>query len=195
MPSGPGPIPQERIRSIARIVPPGVATFLLSSETTAPAIAEQQRFCGTNTLQLVDDEISDGVRRKLANELPGIAIVQVIHVRDDSAIDRATAAADTSNAILLDSGNPHAAVRELGGTGRAHDWAISRKIRDSIGVPMYLAGGLSAANVERAIELVEPFGVDVCSGLRTNGRLDERKLNDFMNAVGRADRPADSHAH
>jgi phosphoribosylanthranilate isomerase len=172
-----------------------VATFLLSSETSAAAIADQQRFCGTNTLQLVDDDISSGVRQQLAAALPGIAIVQVIHVRDDSAIERANSAADSSNAILLDSGNPQAAVRELGGTGRAHDWAISRKIRDSIGVPAYLAGGLNAQNVERAIELVAPFGVDVCSGLRTDGRLDERKLDDFMNAVDRAGGRARSNAH
>ncbi|HUQ98983.1 MAG TPA: phosphoribosylanthranilate isomerase [Gemmatimonadaceae bacterium] len=186
MPSGPGPIPQERIRSIARIVPPGVATFLLSSETTTRAIVDQQRYCGTNTLQLVDDEISPEVRQELAQTLPGIAIVQVIHVADESAIERAIRAADTCDAILLDSGRPKATIRELGGTGRAHDWAISRKIRDSVGVPVYLAGGLSAENVERAIGLVEPFGVDVCSGLRTDGRLDERKLNEFMSAVGHA---------
>ena len=186
MPSGPGPIPQERIRDIARIVPPGVATFLLSCETTGSAIAEQQRFCRTNTLQLVDDDVSTAVRRELFDTLPGIAIVQVIHVRDESAIDRARDASLSSNAILLDSGNPAAAVRELGGTGRAHDWAISRKIRDSVGVPVYLAGGLNSLNVGAAIAQVEPFGVDVCSGLRTDGSLDERKLDDFMSAVDRA---------
>jgi phosphoribosylanthranilate isomerase len=186
MPSGPGPIPQDRIREIARIVPPGVATFLLSCETTASAIAEQQRICRTNTLQLVDDEVSAATRQEISIALPGIAVVQVIHVRGERSVDRAVQAAATCDAILLDSGNPAAAVRELGGTGRAHDWAISRQIRDSVNRPVYLAGGLNSQNVGAAIAQVEPFGVDVCSGLRTDGRLDERKLDDFMNAVGRA---------
>ena len=183
MPSGPGPISEERIRDIARTVPPGVASFLLSCETAADALIRQQRFCGTNTLQLVDDEIAAEVRRELGQSLPGIAIVQVIHVRDEASIERAQAAAETSNAILLDSGNPAAAVRELGGTGRAHDWAISRRIRESVAIPVYLAGGLNPQNVARAIEEVEPFGVDLCSGLRINDQLDEQKLRDFVSAV------------
>jgi phosphoribosylanthranilate isomerase len=54
IPSGPGPVPESRIRDIARTVPPGVATFLLTCETTAELIIEQQRFCRTTTLQLVD---------------------------------------------------------------------------------------------------------------------------------------------
>lgn len=186
MPSGPGPIPEERIRDIARIVPPGVATFLLSCETTTRAIAGQQQFCRTNTLQLVDDDVSGAVRAELTAQLSGIAIVQVVHVRDSTSIERAREASTTANAILLDSGNPSALVRELGGTGRAHDWAISRTIRESVTTPVYLAGGLNSENVGAAIRQVEPFGVDVCSGLRSNGHLDERKLNDFMNAVARA---------
>jgi phosphoribosylanthranilate isomerase len=185
MPSGPGPIPNDRIRDIARTVPPGVSSFLLSSETTAAALLAQQHFCGTNTLQLVDEDVSAEVRAQLSAALPGIAIVQVIHVRDDSAVERAKVAAETCNAILLDSGNPQAAVRELGGTGRAHDWAISRSIRDSVSSPVYLAGGLTPQNVARAIAQVRPFGVDVCSGLRTGGSLDESKLDEFMTAVAR----------
>jgi phosphoribosylanthranilate isomerase len=186
MPSGPGPIPEQRIRDIARIVPAGVSTFLLSCETIAAAIVEQQRFCGTSTLQLVDDEVPAAVRGELIATLPGIGIVQVIHVRNASTIDRARAAAEASHAILLDSGNPTAPVRELGGTGRSHDWAISRAIRESVDVPIYLAGGLNPENVGAAIAQVMPFGVDVCSGLRTNGHLDERKLEGFMTAVARA---------
>jgi phosphoribosylanthranilate isomerase len=87
------------------------------------------------------------------------------------------------DALLLDSGNPSLATKELGGTGRAHDWAVSRRIRDAVGVPVYLAGGLNPQNVRKAIAQVQPFGVDVCSGLRTDGRLDAVKLEEFMRAV------------
>jgi phosphoribosylanthranilate isomerase len=187
MPSGPGPIPEARIREIARIVPPGVDTFLLTCETTAEPIMAQQRYCGTNTLQLVD-EVEPEVHTALRAALPGIRIVQVIHVRDDGALAQAMSVAPRVDAILLDSGNPSLATKELGGTGRAHDWAVSRKIRDSVRVPVFLAGGLSPDNVGKAIAQVQPFGVDVCSGLRTGGHLDAGKLEKFMSAVHQAPR-------
>jgi phosphoribosylanthranilate isomerase len=187
MPSGPGPIPEALIREIARIVPPGVDTFLLTCETTAEPIMAQQRYCGTNTLQLVD-EVKPEVHTALRDALPGIRIVQVIHVRDESALAQAVGVAPRVDAILLDSGNPSLATKELGGTGRAHDWAVSRKIRDSVPVPVFLAGGLSPDNVGKAIAQVQPFGVDVCSGLRTNGHLDAKKLENFMRAVHEAPR-------
>jgi phosphoribosylanthranilate isomerase len=182
MPSGPGPISEQRIREIAATVPPGIATFLLTCETTAEPIIAQQRFCRANTLQLVD-EVDTGVHQRLRDALPGVSLVQVVHVRDDDAIRQAVAVAPVVDAILLDSGNPSLSTKELGGTGRAHDWAVSRRIRDSVDVPVFLAGGLNPQNVARAINQVAPFGVDVCSGLRTNGKLDETKLRDFMLAV------------
>ena len=185
MPSGPGPIPESRIRDIARIVPPGIATFLLTSETTAEPIIAQQRYCGTNTLQLVD-EVEPGVHDALRTALPGIRIVQVIHVRDENSVAEAREVSLQVDALLLDSGNPSLPTKELGGTGRAHDWAVSRKIRDAVHIPVYLAGGLNAQNVGKAISQVLPFGVDLCSGLRTNGQLDAKKLEQFMSAVHEA---------
>jgi phosphoribosylanthranilate isomerase len=182
MPSGPGPIAESRIRDIADTVPPGVATFLLTSETTAEPIIAQQRFCRTTALQLVDD-VETGVHARLRDSLPGIAIIQVIHVRDDDALRQAVMVAPGVDALLLDSGNPSLSTKELGGTGRVHDWAVSTRIRESVDVPVFLAGGLSPANVGKAIAQVAPFGVDVCSGLRTNGDLDETKLAAFMIAV------------
>jgi phosphoribosylanthranilate isomerase len=182
MPSGPGPIPESRIRDIAETVPPGVATFLLTCETTAEPIIKQQRFCRTTTLQLVD-EVEPGVHARLRDALPGISIVQVIHVRDDDALKHSVAVAPGVDALLLDSGNPSLSTKELGGTGRVHDWAVSRRIRDSVDIPVFLAGGLNPENVGMAVAAVAPFGVDLCSGLRTNGMLDETKLVAFMRAV------------
>lgn len=182
MPSGPGPIPETRIREIARTVPPDVATFLLTCETTADPIIAQQRFCGTNTIQLVDD-VEPAVHQQLRDELPGIKLVQVVHVQGDESVRRAVAVAPFVDAILLDSGNPRLPTKILGGTGRPHDWTVSRRIRDSVNVPIFLAGGLNPDNVHSAIQQVSPFGVDVCSGLRIDGRLDEPRLIAFMRAV------------
>lgn len=187
MPSGPGPIPDELIAEIAAAVPTAVATFLLTSRRDAASIAAQHRACRTTAVQLVDS-VPAGDLRILRKELPGVDLVQVIHVTGTDAITQAVAVAPLVDAILLDSGNPSAPVKELGGTGRTHDWTISRRIRETVPVPVILAGGLSADNVQEAIEAVEPFGVDLCSGVRTGGALDDQKLLEFFGAVrGTAD--------
>ena len=115
--------------------------------------------------------------------MPGISIVQVIHVVGPESVDEACAVAPHVDAILLDSGNQKLATKELGGTGRIHDWTLSRTIRDSIDIPVFLAGGLTPENVAQAIREVGPFGLDLCSGVRTNGRLDATKLRRFFAAV------------
>ncbi|MBI3192934.1 MAG: phosphoribosylanthranilate isomerase [Ignavibacteriae bacterium] len=182
MPSGPGPIPESLITEIAATVPPGVATFLLTCKQTPDEVIEQQRRTRVNTIQLVDAFPIDGYS-KLQQAMPGIRIVQVIHVRDESSIKEAQIVAPHVDALLLDSGNPSLTVKELGGTGRVHDWNISKKIRESVSVPVFLAGGLKPENVGEAIQQVQPFGVDVCSGVRTNGKLDENKLKLFFEMV------------
>jgi len=183
MPSGLGPISEELIAELIPAVPAGVASFLLTSRRSAVAIADQVRRLGPTTVQIVDRPEA-GCRAALSRLLPSLGIVQVVHVTGPEAMAAAVAAAPEADAILLDSGNPALAVKQLGGTGRTHDWAVSRRIRDAVGVPVWLAGGLTPGNVARAIEGVRPFGVDVCSGVRTNGKLDEEKLARFVEAVG-----------
>ncbi len=183
MPSGPGVISIELIAEIAAGVPPGVSTFLLTSKVTAEEIIEQQSRCRCSTLQLTDytkPEVHDTLR----GALPGIKIVQVIHVTGEESIYTAQKYAETADALLLDSGNTNLAVKELGGTGRTHDWSLSRRIRESINKPLFLAGGLKPENVSEAIEAVSPFGLDICSGVRTDGRLDQEKLEKFIKGVG-----------
>ena len=182
MPSGPGPIEEDLIAEIVAQVGNRVETFLLTCETNADAIIAQQRRTGASTLQLVDS-VEDGAHEAIRDSLDGIRIVQVIHVVGDESLDEAVDAAKTADALLLDSGNPKLAVKELGGTGRRHDWRISRRIVEAVGIPVYLAGGLNRENVREAIDSVRPFGVDVCSGVRTNGRLDRQKAGEFITAV------------
>jgi phosphoribosylanthranilate isomerase len=184
MPSGPGPIDDALIARIAAGVPPPVATFLLTSETAADAIVAHARRCRTNTLQLVD-RVVDGVYPQLRAALPGIKLVQVIHVAGEASVSEAIAAATQADALLLDSGQPHAAIKVLGGTGRVHDWALSRRIVESVPCPVFLAGGLRADNVGAAIATVRPFGVDVCTGVRRadDYSLDPAKLEAFVAAV------------
>jgi phosphoribosylanthranilate isomerase len=185
MPSGPGVISDKKIAEIAASVPPAIGTFLLTCRQKVSDIIEQQRFCRTNTIQICD-HLTYGMHRDLKNALPGISIVQVVHVTGPESVDEAARLAPDVDAILLDSGNQKLAVKELGGTGRIHDWALSRAIRERIGAPLFLAGGLTPENVGQAIEEVGPFGLDLCSGVRTDGRLDRAKLKRFFAAVRRA---------
>ena len=182
MPSGPGPIADELIESITRHIHPPVSSFLLTSEQSATAIIQHIHRVNTNTVQIVD-ELTEGSYSDIRKALPHLGIVQVIHVKGEESVDEALKVHEMIDAILLDSGNPQAAVKTLGGTGNTHNWAISRKIVESVKVPVFLAGGLHAGNVQQAINEVKPFGVDICSGVRTNGGLDPEKLTAFMNAI------------
>jgi phosphoribosylanthranilate isomerase len=185
MPSGPGVISEATIAEIARTVPPSVSSFLLTSRQDAAGIIEQQRRLRVTTLQIVD-RLTVGSHRDLRAALPGIGLVQVVHVTGPGSVDEALAVAPEVDALLLDSGNLTLTVKELGGTGRRHDWRLSREIRERSGVPVFLAGGLRPENVAEAIAEVAPFGLDLCSGVRTDGALDERKLERFFAAVAAA---------
>lgn len=184
MPSGPGVIEDEIIFQIARSVPPPISTFLLTSETHPKNIISHYKRVYTTTIQIVD-ELEKREYELLRNELPYVKLVQVIHVIDSNSVTEAIEISKYVDAILLDSGNPKLAVKELGGTGRIHNWELSREIRESIPIPLFLAGGINKDNVRQAIEKVKPFGLDLCNSVRTNGKLDPTKLKDFFNAVSK----------
>lgn len=182
MPGGPGIIPDDLINRIAKSVPPPVATFLLTSETKPEQIIRHYSRALTSTIQIVDT-VETEAYDLLRKELPNVKLVQVIHVRDHNSVAEAIEAARFADAILVDSGNPSLPVKELGGTGRTHNWILSREIRDSISIPLFLAGGLNSENIRQAIETVQPFGVDICSGVRTAGKLDPQKLKKIFLAI------------
>jgi len=182
MPSGPGMVSEGLIAQVASLVPPAVSSFLLTSKVDTLAIIAQQRRLGVSTIQICD-RLQSGSHDDLRQALPGIAIVQVLHITGSESIEEAVSIAPHVHGILLDSGNQSLATKELGGTGRIHNWEISRRIRELVDVPVFLAGGLTPENVTTAIEQVEPFGVDVCSGVRTDGKLDEMKLSRFFEKV------------
>jgi phosphoribosylanthranilate isomerase len=183
MPSGPGVIPDATIATIAAAVPAPVATFLLTCRQEATAIIEQQRRLRTTTVQ-VCDRLESGGYAELKKALPGVRIVAVVHVTGPAAVDEAVELAREADAILLDSGRPDLAVKELGGTGRRHDWALSRRIREAVDVPVFLAGGITPQNAAEAVAAVGPFALDVCTGVRTAGVLDEARLQGLFAALG-----------
>lgn len=182
MPSGPGPIPDWLIAEIVKTIHPPIASFLLTSEQSSEEIIYHVKKVDTNTVQIVD-ELTTGTYSDIRTALPHLKIVQVIHVTGEESIDEAVRISPNVDALLLDSGNPKASLKTLGGTGSVHNWDLSREIVKAVDIPVFLAGGLHANNVRQAIETVRPFAVDICSGVRTEGRLDPNKLEAFIKAV------------
>lgn len=182
MPSGPGPINDDLIAQIAQAAPPMISTFLLTCRTEAQEIVEQLKHCRTSTVQLVDSVETD-VYYDIRKELPQVKIVQVVHVIDENAVNDVIEISKHVDGVLLDSGNPNLKVKELGGTGRVHNWEISRKIVEAVNIPVLLAGGINPENVKDAVKLVKPFGIDLCTGIRTNDALDENKLKSLTHAM------------
>jgi phosphoribosylanthranilate isomerase len=182
MPSGPGPIPDERIAAIARRIPPPVTGILLTSETDPEAVIAHVGRCQPHAVQLVDT-VPPETWAALRRQFPALRILQVIHVTGPEALEAAAAAAPHVDALLLDSGRPSLAVKELGGTGRVHDWTLSAQITAASPLPVFLAGGITPTNVAAAIRTVHPFAIDLCSGVRTDGKLDEAKLTALVQAI------------
>lgn len=184
MPNGPGQIDGDQVRRISAMTPAGVSSWLLTTATDAATICAAAERAGVSTVQLVkhvDPGTCDAVRACL----PALRVVAVIHVQDGSALPAAQRIAPHVHGVLLDSGNPVGSRPTYGGTGCTHDWSLSRRIVDALDVPVWLAGGLTPSNVALAIETVRPFGVDVCSKLRVDGRLDPARVAAFSAAVHR----------
>ena len=182
MPSGPGVISEALIAEISSTVPPEIPTFLLTSRTDPEEIIAQQRRFHVSAVQICD-YLESGSMAVLRRALRGVSLVPVVHVTDEHSVAEALQVAREADALLLDSGDRSLPVKELGGTGRTHEWSLSARIVRDSPVPVFLAGGLTPANVAEGIRTVRPFGVDVCTGVRTAGALDEQKLTDFMAAV------------
>lgn len=182
MPSGPGSISDQLIANITATVPPPIATFMLTSETTADGIIAHHYRTKTNTIQIVD-ALQTGTYKAVKLALPAIKIVQVIHIINEASIEEALRISEEVDALLLDSGNPNLLVKELGGTGKTHNWYLSKQIVAQCKKPVFLAGGLKPENVRQAMDTVRPYGLDVCSGVRTNKQLDAHKIEAFFKAV------------
>lgn len=179
-------IDKQSVALITPLIPPPIETFLLTSERTASSIAKHVRLTGVSTVQILSP-IGLAESKRLSELIPTVRRVQVIHVESEVALELIDTYAPFVHSFLLDSGRPNLNTPEYGGTGRTHDWSISAECVKKSPHPVYLAGGLTSENVREAIRLVRPFGVDLCSGVRTNSHLDPDKLKVFIAEVRRMD--------
>jgi len=182
MPSGPGIIDEATIAAIISNAPSNVETILLSSQTDYKGLAQQIDKCRPDTVQLVD-RVEQTVIKRLREKFNSLSVMEVLHVTGPASQHKAQYVESNADLLLLDSGNPALAIKELGGTGRVHNWQVSAEIVRDAALPVYLAGGLNQNNLATAIDNVRPYGVDVCSGVRTEGQLDVGKLYAFTAAV------------
>lgn len=150
---------------LACLVPPFVTRVLVTHLEDAAAIVELADRVGTDAIQVHGLVTADTVRQ-VKKGARGRRVIKAVHVTGPDAVDAAREAASDCDAILLDSRT----ADRLGGTGRTHDWSISAAIVSALAelnCPVILAGGLTPANVTRAIEAVRPFAIDVNSGVET----------------------------
>lgn len=105
-------------------------------------------------------------------------IIRALHAKNDEIVKFAVETSERFDALLLDSYAPG----KLGGTGKTHDWTLSRRVRDAVyPKPFILAGGLNPKNVKKAICTVRPFAVDVSSGVESSpGVKDSEKIFEFV---------------
>lgn len=179
MPSGPGVMDLDDIGRIVSALPLGTQSILLASKQSVEEIVQQHKAVKTWGIQLVNS-VSPEILSELRSRLPGVKLIPVVHVLNNTSIDEALNLGSCADYVLLDSGKPHKDIPTLGGTGDTHDWSISREICRLSPVPVFLAGGLKSENVNTAISLVKPHALDLCSGVRTHGNLDAEKLARFM---------------
>ncbi len=182
MPSGPGIITDQLIRTLCSYVPKDVESFLLSSRRTAAELLEQAAYCNPTTIQLCRP-LSQPECQRAGELLRKHKLVHVVHVNGQSAFATLERVRTNAHEILLDTGDLLAEPPQLGGTGRCHDWVLAAQIRAQVAMPVWLAGGLTSENVQGAIQAVSPDGVDVCSGVRRRGALCPRRLREFVSAV------------
>jgi len=166
-----------RAAELAAAAPPFVTTVLVTMPETPERAVELAERVQPDAVQLHDDLPVSAVEHVAAN-VPASVLKTVDAADPDGA--RYDGAAD---ALLVDSVDSEGA----GGTGRTHDWDATRAFADGVDSPVVLAGGLTPENVAEAVATVDPFAVDVASGVeRAGGAKDHDAVRRFVaNATGR----------
>ena len=173
-------------RDISRALPPSVEAVLVTHIEDIDELERLLQQSGITTVQLHSEIASSSVER-LRGRLLYVKIFKSVHVISADSVAYPEAFRKLVDGFVLDSIN--VVTDQVGGTGKTHDWSISRQIVMRYPeIPIILAGGLNSENVRSAIEYVHPFGVDVNSGTKgSDGFKDARKMREFILEAKRLD--------
>lgn len=160
----------DRAAALAERVPEGVTSVLVTMPETPKQGVDLAERVDPDGIQVHDyspDEVAALADRPEARVLAGV----------DAADDDLDQYAEVADALVLDSTDAQGA----GGTGETHDWDRARAVVADLDVPVLLAGGLTPENVAEAVRTVDPFGVDVSSGVEaTGGTKDHAAIRQFV---------------
>ncbi len=173
--------PEEAAEIIAQL-PPSVSSVLVTQQTDPQVVADLCCCARASAVQLHGGFAPEQIP-ELRRQVPSVTMIQVVHVAGPDSKMAALHAANFADAILLDSPRHGGA----GGTGKTHDWNLSREIVRACSKPVILAGGLTPENVELAIRTVGPSAVDVHSGVEDGqGNKSKEKLVRFVTRARQA---------
>ena len=162
-------------RDIIRHIPPFVKAVGVFVDEAPEKIDEIIAFCGIDLVQLHGDEPPEICDRFMPRT------IKALRIADESIIGSAKVYKGKVKALLLDTYSEKMA----GGTGKGFDWEIAVKIRDS-GIPIILAGGLGPLNIEEAISRVQPYAVDVNSGVEERpGKKSRHLMEELFERIGK----------
>ena len=156
----PRELPTDRTSAIFAALPPTAQRVALSLSADPAEIARVAEQTRPDIIHIgaAIERFSARETQALRAAFPNVRIMRSIPVVDKTSIECAKEYRDVADFLLLDSHD--LGDRQIGGLGRTHDWSVSRRIVDEVGVPAILAGGLDADNVAAAIAAVRPAGVD-----------------------------------
>lgn len=168
----PREVDPDRAAALLDAVPPFLATALVTMPEDADAAVDLVRTVGPDVLQVHGPFPADDLGS--IRERTGVRVLRAVDATDT---ETARAAAGVADGLLVDA----ASETGRGGTGRTADWARAHDLRERLDVPVVLAGGLTPDNVDEAVRTVDPYGVDVASGVeRTGGVKDHDAVRDFV---------------
>lgn len=167
----------EIVQGIIDLLPPFISSVGVFVDEDREKVEEITESCGLTTLQFHGEEspsYCEGFKQK---------VVKSFRVKDKSVLKKAIQYQDKVDAYLLDTYSPF----KYGGTGKTFDWRIAKEIK-KFGLPIILSGGLNPENIREAMNEVEPYGIDVSSGVEERpGKKSLEKLINFVRIVRETD--------
>jgi phosphoribosylanthranilate isomerase len=177
-------------REIARAIPAQGTSTAITMSVDVDEILRMAEYVEPDIVHIsseveqVNMEAMRTIRERLS---PDILLMKAISVEDASSVEVAKKYAEVSDLLLLDTSAK--GFPGVGATGFTHDWNVSKRIVEEVEIPVILAGGLSAANVEQAMEVVRPWGVDSNTSTNIEGSRvlkDLKRIEEFVKAVKRS---------